>query len=107
MAPIGHTVTVGGADQEKVSVETTITYQNNYNFSKCQDHIFNAIDEYFSELNRSWQESDQIVVRVSRIESRLLDIEGILDITDTKINGETGNYMLPSDSLAVRGDISG
>lgn len=107
LAPIGHTVTVGGADQEKVSVETTITYQNNYNFSKCQDHIFNAIDEYFSELNRSWQESDQIVVRVSRIESRLLDIEGILDITDTKINGETGNYMLPSDSLAVRGDISG
>lgn len=107
MAPIGHQVTVEAAQEIAISMVSTITYQTDYNFERCQEKIFSAIDIYLQELNRSWQDSSQTIVRVSRIESRLLDIEGILDVYDTKINGISGNFEMPSNAIAVRGDFNG
>lgn len=107
LAPIGHVVTVEAVREQRVSVETTITYQVDYNFERCQEDICAAIDIYLHELNKTWQDSGQTIVRVSRIESRLLDIEGILDVYDTKLNGASGNYVMPSNAIAVRGDVVG
>lgn len=104
-APIGHVVTVAGAEALPVSLSTVITYQPGYDKEGCEEKIYEAIDAYFEELNRSWEGVTELVVRVSRIESRLLDVEGILDVTDTMIQGTTGNYVLPSDKIAVRGEI--
>ena len=47
------------------------------------------------------------MVRKSQIESRLLLIDGILDITDVKLNGESENVTLDEDAIPVRGDVSG
>ena len=107
LAPIGHMVTVEGAAEEKVSISSTIVYQTDYSFERCKEDIFQAIDTYLHELNMTWQDDKQTIVRVSRIEGRFLDIEGIMDTYDTKINGKSGNYVLPSSSIAVRGDVVG
>lgn len=107
LAPIGHMVTVEGAAQERISVSSTIVYQTDYSFERCREDIYRAIDAYLHELNTTWQDDGQTIVRVSRIEGRLLDIEGIMDAFDTKINGRSGNYAMPSGSIAVRGDVSG
>ena len=107
LAPIGHTVTVEGAVEERISFMSNIVYQAGYSFERCREDIFQAIDAYFHELNMAWQDDVQTVVRVSRIEGRLLDIEGIVDVYDTKINGSPGNHVLSSGSIAIRGDISG
>ncbi len=107
LAPIGHMVTVEGAAEEKVSISSTIVYQTDYSFERCKEDIFQAIDTYLHELNMTWQDDNQTIVRVSRIEGRFLDIEGIMDTYDTKINGKSGNYVLPSSSIAVRGDVVG
>lgn len=105
IAPIGHKVSVVGAQAEVVSITAKITYQTGYDSSKCKDFIEKTMDEYFEELNHSWQELDNIIVRISRIESRLLDVEGVLDVMDTKINGVNGNYVIPSEKIALRGDV--
>ncbi len=107
LAPIGHLVTVEGAGESAVSVTAAIIYQAGYDFERCREDILQAVDAYLEELNRSWADTDEIVVRVSRIESRLLDVAGVLDVTDTVINGVAGNCVLPSNSLAVRGNVSG
>lgn len=107
LAPIGHWVTVAGAGVSEISVAVAVTYQAGYSFERCREEMTAAVEAYFEELNRSWAEADPLVVRVSRIESRLLDVPGILDVADTVINGKNGNFVLPSDSLAVRGDIVG
>lgn len=107
IAPIGHVVTVEGAVEERISITTNITYQLDYNFERCREDILHAVDTYLDELNRSWQDLEQTIVRVSRIESRLLDLEGILDVADTVVNGVSGNYQLPSGAIAVRGDVIG
>lgn len=106
IAPIGHKVSVLGAEAEVISITVKITYQAGYNAEKCKEVIESTMDEYFKELNHSWQELDSIIVRVSRIESRLLDVEGVLDVMDTKINGVIGNYVIPSEKIALRGDIN-
>lgn len=107
LAPIGHVVTVEAAETAPISITTTITYQVDYSFERCKEDIFKAIDDYLHELNQTWQDSDQSIVRVSRIEGRLLDLEGIMDAYDTVINGQSGNYAAPSNAIAVRGDVSG
>jgi len=105
LAPIGHVVTVEGAGQEYISISTSITYQSGYNAAFCKEDIEAAMDEYLAGLNQAWQESDELIVRISRIESRLLDVDGILDVTDTVINGGSGNYVVLPEKIAVRGEL--
>ncbi len=107
LAPIGHQVTVEAADAKKISVKTHITYRTDFDFDKCSEEIYDALDGYFKELNEAWQNEEAVVVRVSRIESRLLDVAGILDVYDTSINGASGNCELPGNAIAVRGDFDG
>ena len=45
------------------------------------------------------------MVRISQVESRLLGITGILDIANTKINGEAANFTLTLDHIPVLGTI--
>lgn len=39
--------------------------------------------------------------------NQLLLIDGILDITDVKLNGASENVTLDEDAIPVRGDVSG
>ena len=59
-----------------------------------------VVENYLSELRANWSESD-IVVRISQIESRLLEIEGIIDIEDTMLNGSTRNLYLSGEDVPV------
>lgn len=102
MAPIGHKVTVAGAETEEIEVETSITYETGYDWDAVSDSFTAVIDAYLEELNANWAETDNIIVRVSQIERRLLDIQGILDVQNTTINGETGNYVAADDAVVKR-----
>ena len=59
------------------------------------------------ELNKTWQNVNNVIVRISQIESRLLDLEGIIDIYDTTINGGASNYTVDTNSIVVRGTVNG
>ena len=48
-----------------------------------------------------------LVVRIKQIEAALLDVEGILDVADTKLNGKAENIQLGVDEIPLRGEISG
>lgn len=107
VAPIGHIVTVVSVEKISVNINTTITYQDGWNFEELKSSIEQTIDNYFKELNKTWADKDNIIVRVSQIETRLLDLEGILDIENTTINGNASNLTIDKDSIVTRGDIVG
>ena len=107
IAPIDHRVTVFAADETLIKVETEITYANGWSFEDALPYIEKTIDSYLSELNKGWSDSDNIIVRISQIETRLLDLEAVIDIGNTKINDVASNFIVPTDSIAVRGDIIG
>lgn len=107
IAPIDHVVTIAGVTETTVNLATTITYADGWNFTECQPYIQETIDKYFVELNKTWSDSNSIIVRISQIESRLLDLEGIVDIANTTLNGAVQNLVLSADAIPVRGGLSG
>lgn len=114
IAPIGHTVTVEGAKNTNIKIDLNVTFDNG-SFENYKSKIEKIIDNYFLELNSKWEDTQRvsvdvyenkgIIVRISQIESRILDIEGVTDITGTKLNGLEKNLQLDTDELAVRGEI--
>ena len=114
IAPIGHTVTVEGAVNSKIKINLNITF-NSGKFDDHKQKIEKAIDDYFLELNSKWQntqivttdkcENNGIIVRISQIETRILDLDVVVDIEHTKLNDLEKNLQLKSNELAIRGEI--
>ena len=107
IAPIGHVVTVEGVTEETVNIETNIVYQEGWTWEDIEPYVQSAIDEYFLELNQTWSQNENLVVRISQIETRLLNLTGVIDISGTSINGLEENLLLDADSIPIRGDIIG
>lgn len=94
LAPIGHIVKVKSAEKIEVTVKTNITFDVGYGWSNLQSSIDEAISNYLLELRKSWADNPYLVVRISQIETRLLNIKGIVDIANTKLNGASENLTL-------------
>ncbi|MEG2597446.1 MAG: baseplate J/gp47 family protein [Oscillospiraceae bacterium] len=105
IAPIGHRVTVEPAGQTIVNINTTITYQNGWNWNEIKLSAEAAIDAYFLELAKSWESTAGIVARISQIETRLLNLNGVLDISNTTLNGSANNLLLAEYNIPKRGVI--
>ena len=99
IAPIGHIVTVNSAEEVPVNVTTTITYERNYSFDVLKEQIEKTIENYLSELRKTWGDNESLIVRSSQIDARLLDIVGIVDIQNTYVNDvknfTTSKYQIP------------
>ena len=99
IAPIGHRVTVEAARQVEVQLTTHLTFKES-SWENVSSRVNQVVEDYFSELRASWSESD-IVIRISQIEARLLEIEGIIDIEDTMLNGSPKNLYLSGEEVPV------
>lgn len=106
-APIGHVVTVEGVTETTVNIATNITYQAGWTWEDVKPYAEPEIDKYFSELAQSWADSDALIVRISQIETRLLNVAGVVDISGTTIDGAEQNLVLGVDSIPKRGDVIG
>ncbi len=106
-APIGHIVTVTGVAETRVDITLSLAYRKGWTWEDVKGYVYSVIDNYFNELSKEWADSDNLIVRISQIETRLLEVEGILDISGTKINGLEQNLMLDKDAVPVRGDVIG
>lgn len=107
LAPIGHTVTVVGVKGKTINIVTNITYQTGWNWESTKSYITGAIDQYFNELAKTWDENENLIVRISQLESKILASEGVLDIQGTTLNGSTSNLSLATDEIPVRGNVNG
>lgn len=107
-APIDHIVTVVGCGETTVNIQTKITFQEGWNWESIKTNVEKAVDDYFKELSASWEESDKngLIVRISQIETRLLDITGILDIADTTLNGAAQNLTIDPNNIPTRGNLT-
>lgn len=105
IAPIGHFVTIKAANAQTINIGLTLDYEEGESWNTMRAEIENAIDVYFHELNVQWATLKSIIVRVAQIESRVLQIEGIIDVRGVTLNGSGHNITLDPDSLSVRGDV--
>lgn len=107
IAPIGHVVTVDGVTAFTVNIATTITYADGWDFASLEPYAQQVIDDYFLELRQDWQNQTSLIVRISQIETRLLDLAGVIDIANTHLNGVASNLALGAKEIPERGTLSG
>jgi len=106
IAPIGHIVTVEGAVARNITVSATFTLESGVDPTDIQDSVNNIVDNYFKSLSTNWDKEDNIIVRISQLETRLLGVAGVLDITNTRMNNSSSNLSLESNEIPVReGDV--
>ena len=106
IAPIGHTVTVAGVNETTVNVSMDLTLQTGYAWEDISEAVNEAVNKYFESLNSEWDSLSNIIVRISQIETRILDVAGVIDITNTKLNGEAVNFTVEKDSLVIKGEVN-
>ena len=108
VAPIGHIVTIAGCGETSVNIQTHITFQGDWTWAAIEPNVHTAIDDYFKELAKGWSDADgnDLIVRISQIETRLLDLEGVLDIADTLLNGVASNLSIGKDNIPIRGTVT-
>lgn len=108
LAPIGHTVTISGCGEVAVDIETKISFKDNWTWSMIETNVHKAIDDYFTELSKGWEDAEKnnLIVRISQIETRILDVEGVQDISDTRLNNNASNLHIDKDSIPIRGTVT-
>lgn len=107
LAPIWHHVHVEAASYRAVNITASVTYETGYSYSTLKTQIEAAVDDYFLSLAKSWQDDTSgLIVRTAYLQSALITIEGILDVSITKLNGASGNLVLGSDEIPKRGVIT-
>lgn len=107
LAPIGHVVNIMGPGTKTVNIHFgSIDYAEGFDWNSVKPYAEEIIDSYLLDLKESWQDSANIVIRISRIESLMLSCTGVVDIGGALINDSDENLSLPSDTIPVRGIVS-
>lgn len=107
MAPICHEVQIIGVTGVEINIETKITFDEGYSAQTSETQIKEAIENYLLELRQKWQENEleSTIVRLAQIESKILTVEGVLDVSGTTINGESSNLSVAYTSIPVLGGV--
>ncbi len=107
IAPIDHMVTVVGVNEFPINITTNLVCTGDWTWEDVRPYIEQAIDKYFNDLAKEWEDNENLIVRISHLETRFLGTQGVLDVSGTTINGQTQNLMLDADSIPVRGELLG
>ena len=105
IAPIGHTVTVVGANSTVINISAYFVYKPGYSYNMLTDNLNSAFRAHIDELNMSWEIGDNIVVRTAGLISDFLAVQGVVDVLNLKINGYNSNLTLSNSRVAAYGTL--
>lgn len=105
-APIGHQVTIAGVQSVAVNVVATLTLEAGYSVPQVQSDIEAAIDNYLLGLRKSWADNSGLIVRTAFIDSGILGVLGVTDISGTSLNGVQANLEMGEENIPVLGTVT-
>ena len=99
LAPIGHVVTITTPEELTCNISTTISVSPGYTIEILRSSIEQAISDCIDSVKKLWSNSDDfnryyVNLYISRINSAILSIVGVANVTDTKINGSSSDLSL-------------
>ena len=107
LAPIGHVVKVESAVAVSIGISTELVFETGYGWDNLQGQLEAAISDYLLGMRKMWADSSSLTVRVSQIDTRLLNVKGVLDVQGTLVNGSRDNLVLGENEIPVLGSVSG
>ena len=107
MAPICHSVMIQAVEERIIDIEMNITFDTGYSAETSSEQIKEKIEDYLFGLRKLWesQEKEETIVRIRQVESRVLTVDGIMDVTNTKLNGSEENVVIDFKSIPKLGGV--
>lgn len=105
IAPIGHEVTVKSVSSNTISLSASITTDGTISgYDVIHTELFPRFQAYLEELRKDWDGS-LITVRGSRVETDILSIPGVIDVSDVKVgfdeNALSNNIVLRENQVPI------
>lgn len=105
LAPIGHIVTVDTAVNVPVNIASKITTDATHPFEEIKNNITKALDTYLLDLRKAWEDNTTLTIRKAQVESIILNIEGVIDVSNTTINNQSGNVLLSEYQIPILSEV--
>lgn len=116
VAPIGHYVTVEGTTDATINLSALVSVKPGFVLNDVKPATIAAVQEYLNEINTQWKDTqivsvneftnEGLIVRISKLESRILDVTGVLDVENLTVNGTKRNVTLGLNELAILGGLT-
>ena len=106
LAPIGHKVTVVGAESYTCNISVKIEWAAGWDFTSAKSQIEDAINRYLSEIMVDWENTDKLVIRYLAIEASILDCEAVTDVALMTLNEGTANITLSEFQVPMLGTLT-
>lgn len=117
LAPIDHQVTVVAPETFKVSIAMNVTTAENASIDTIRTNIKASLEELFKSLRKDWSTIDSVTGRGykltvyrSKILSRAMTLEGVVNATMPQLNGKDEDLQLVFDNttsqLPVLGEVT-
>lgn len=105
-APFWHVVDIHAVTPTTINIAANITLQSGVAYSDVEEAIKEAIDAYFIELNKTWEDENYLIVRALRVAEAMGGVPGVVDVRDLQLNGVEDNITLDAYAIPVRGDLN-
>ena len=108
IANICHNVLIQAVEAVPVSVSVKVVWDSGYSTDTSKSKIEAAIQEYLSTIRKSWESSkmNNQYIRISQVEARILSVEGVIDVIETKLNDKVENVTLAYTQIPTFGGVA-
>lgn len=100
-----HIVDIKPVEEKAINISATFELEKNVTFEDVLEDLQIAVDNYFTELNKTWETEENLTARVLKITEAMAAVIGVIDITDVLLNGTGDNIVLGKNEIPVRGVI--
>lgn len=105
-APVFHVVDIYPCERILIDVEADIQIDTGYTWDDVFAQICAGLDAYYLDLAKSWENEEQLIVRLIKINTVMAGTDGVVDVQNTSINGKQENMILKKNEIPVRGGVS-
>lgn len=104
--PIGHVVSVVSAKGIPITVQTKVGFEAGYSWGNLQSSIRQAVEDYLLSLRKEWYWHGTNDCPNCQIENHIIGITGVIDISETTINGKPVNLILGTEEVPVLREVT-
>lgn len=98
--PIGASVRVASAEEKTINISAAVKLEAGSGLGEAQNEFLKQAAEYLRE-----NAFGAAYISTARIGNLLINVKGIADYTDLKLNGESENVVLKEEEIAVIGTV--
>lgn len=106
IANLGAHFAATAAEKTVIDIEFKAELINGITVGDAVEAMTEAIKNYFRSVVMETADTNDIVIRVSAVGALISSLPVILDYSELKINGNTGNIKLDEDSVPIIGEVT-